>query len=151
MAWPTVFGSTDFSSGFSPTHFENIWVEMGIFPNFWGENKQYLKPPPSFRWSTKQKIQKRNMSLLEMCTWKFSPQHLQRRISWTKRFMKSCSMLNFNTFQGLKAEASPSEEAHKFCKWPIFTLVDIGTNHYNPNEINEIRVCLFFFYTEGVI
>ena len=26
-----------------------IWVKLGIFPNFWGENKQYLKPPPSFK------------------------------------------------------------------------------------------------------
>lgn len=74
----------------------------------------------------------------------FSPQHLQRRISWTKTFMKLCSMLNFNKFQGLKAEASPSEEAHKFCEWPIFPLVHIGTNHYSPNEINEIRECSFY-------
>ena len=29
--------------------FQPIWkilVNMGIFPNFWGENKKYLKPPP---------------------------------------------------------------------------------------------------------
>ena len=28
--------------------FEQILVKMGIFPNFRGENKKWLKPPPSF-------------------------------------------------------------------------------------------------------
>ena len=32
--------------GFTPL--KNLLVKMGIFPNFQGENKKYLKPPPSF-------------------------------------------------------------------------------------------------------
>ena len=31
-----------------PTHLKNMLVKMGIFPNFRGENKKCLKPPPSF-------------------------------------------------------------------------------------------------------
>ena len=30
-----------------PTHLKNMLVKMGIFPNFRGEHKIYLKPPPS--------------------------------------------------------------------------------------------------------
>ena len=29
-----------------PTHLKNMLVKLEIFPNFRGENKKYLKPPP---------------------------------------------------------------------------------------------------------
>ena len=38
--WPTL----------SSWWFQPLWkilVKLGIFPNFWGENRTYLKPPPS--------------------------------------------------------------------------------------------------------
>ena len=29
-----------------PTHLKNMFVKLEIFPNFRGENKKYMKPPP---------------------------------------------------------------------------------------------------------
>ena len=38
--------------GFFPTHLKNMLVKLGIFPNFWGENKHCLKPPPGMGFFT---------------------------------------------------------------------------------------------------
>lgn len=84
------------------------------------------------------------MSLLEIVPLQIFTPAFAKENQLNQKIHEIASMLNFNKFQGLKAEASPSEEAHKFCEWPIFPLVDIGTNHYSPNEINEIRVCSVF-------
>ena len=33
-----------------PTHLKNMLVKLEIFPKFRGENKKYLKPPPTLPW-----------------------------------------------------------------------------------------------------
>ncbi len=53
MATMTSVKSRNLATLYSSWWFQPLWkifVKMGIFPNFWGENKKYLKPPPSIRW-----------------------------------------------------------------------------------------------------
>ena len=51
-----------------PTHLKNMIVKMGIFPNFRGDNKKYLKPPPRYSPTTTWNINGWN-TIMEVDDW----------------------------------------------------------------------------------